>query len=116
MTADSSGNDLGAVGVPLTGLAAYAPVAANNVIADTDMGKRPLELPAAYKKLGLYKQDGGPQEARDDEDAIEFFQVGYKIAGDGTLTIQINLAEDNEAVNALIDGKEPDLNGVVYVD
>ena len=116
MTADSSGNDLSAVGVPLTGLAAIAPVDAANVIKDEDMGRTPLALVEAYVKLGLYKQDGGPQEARDDEDAIEFFQVGYKIAGDGTLTIQINLAEDNEAVNKLIDGKEPNEQGVVYVD
>lgn len=116
MAADSSGNDLSAVGVPLTGLAAIAPVDAANVIADADMGKTPLALVEAYVKLGLYKQDGGPQEARDDEDAIEFFQQGYKIAGDGTLTIQINLAEDNEAVNKLIDGKEPNEQGVVYVD
>lgn len=116
MAADSSGNDLSAVGVPLTGLAAIAPVDAENVIPDADMGSTPLTLPAAYKKLGLYKQDGGPQEARDDEDAIEFFQVGYKIAGDGTLTIVINLAEDNATVNQLIDGKEPDEHGVVYVD
>lgn len=116
MAADSSGNDLSAVGVPLTGLAAIAPVDVANVIADADMGKSPLDLPEAYSKLGLYKQDGGPQEARDDEDAIEFFQQGYKIAGDGTLTLQVNLAEDNATVNKLIDGKEPNEQGVVYVD
>lgn len=116
MAADSSGNDLSAVGVPLTGLAAIAPVSEDNIIADADMGKSPLALPTAYSKLGLYKEDGGPQEARDDEDAIKFFQQGYKIAGDGTLTLQVNLAEDNATVNKLIDGKEPNEQGVVYVD
>ena len=118
MATDSSGNDLSTVSIPLTGVAAFAPVAAGNVIADTAIGGS-IDFSAtyaAYKKLGLYKTDGGPQDDRDDDDAIEFFQDGYKIAGDSTLTVQIGLAEDNAAVNQLITGKTPDANGVIYVD
>jgi len=115
MTADSQGNDLDAVGVPITGLAATAPVLEANVIAKTALGASPLALPAAFKRLGLFKQDGGPSEARESGDPIEFFQVGYKLAGDGSRAVTINLAEHNAAVQALIEGKEPDANGVIEV-
>lgn len=115
MTADAVGNDLDAVGVPITGLAAFAPVAAENVIAKNELGASPLVLPAAFKRLGLYKQDGGPADTRDSDDAIEFFQTGYAIAGNGTRTVQIGLAEQNPAVQELIEGATPDTNGVIEV-
>ena len=108
--------DLNEVGIPITGMAAFAPLAAGNVIADEDMGKPDITFPAAYRRLGLYKEDGGAEEGRDDKDATEFFQQGYKFPGESTQTVKIGLAEDNPNVNALIDGKEPDANGVVYVD
>ena len=76
MTADSQGNDLDAVQVPLTGLAAYAPRLEANVIEKADLGASPLVLPVAFKKLGLYKEDGGPAPSRDNEDPIRFFQKG----------------------------------------
>jgi hypothetical protein len=115
MTADSQGNDLDAVAVPLTGVAAYAPLASGNVIAKADLGASPLVLPVAAKRLGLYKVDGGPAAARESGDAIEFFQKGYTIAGDGTRTVVINLAEQNANVQALIEGATPDANGVIEV-
>lgn len=115
MTADAAGNDLDAVGVPLTGLAAFAPLAAENLIAKTALGASPLVLPTAFKKLGLYKQDGGPAPSRETGDAIKFFQKGYSLAGDGTRTVVIGLAEDNVAVRELIEGKTPDANGVIEV-
>jgi hypothetical protein len=115
MTADSSGNDLDAVGVPITGLAAFAPVLEANVIPKADLGASPLVLPAAFKRLGLYKTDGGPTPTRDTGDAIEFFQKGYTLSGDGTRSVKITLAEQNDAVQALIEGVEPDANGVIEV-
>lgn len=115
MAADTQGNDLDAVGVPITGLAAFAPLDAENVIEKTALGASPLVLPAAYKRLGLYKQDGGAAESRESGDAIEFFQKGYSLAGDGTRTVQIGLAEQNLVVQSLIEGTEPDANGVIEV-
>ncbi|WP_416444740.1 hypothetical protein AB3K78_15535 [Leucobacter sp. HNU] len=115
MSADTQGNNLDAVGVPITGMAAFAPVASANVITKAALGASPLVLPEAFRKLGLYKQDGGPTDARESEDPIEFFQVGYKLAGNGTRTVQINLAEQNAAVQQLVEGKEPDANGVIEV-
>lgn len=115
MSADSQGNDLDAVQVPLTGLAAFAPLLEANIIEKADLGASPLVLPAAYKRLGLYKQDGGPAPSRDTDDPIEFFQKGYTIAADGTRSVVIGLAEDNAAVRALTEGVEPDANGVIEV-
>ena len=115
---DSTTNfDLNSVGVPVTGIAAFClAVTAENVIKDTDLGGPSLALPAGYLRLGLYKEDGGVEEGRDDEDATSFFQEGEKLAGASTQTVSVGLAEDNVNVNRLIDGKEPDENGVVYVD
>lgn len=115
MTADTQGNDLSAVGVPITGVAAFAPVAQANVITKAELGASPLVLPVAAKRLGLYKVDGGPAPARETGDAIEFFQKGYTLAGDGTRSVVINLAEQNPNVQALIEGAEPDENGVIEV-
>ena len=98
--------DLNAVGIPLTGVAAFAPVTEANVIPDTDLGSPTITLPAAYRSLGLYKEDGGPQDERDDDDALEFFQDGYKLPGNSTVTVQIGLAEDNLNVNALIENMD----------
>lgn len=115
MAADSQGNDLAEVGVPITGLAAFAPALVANVIEKADLAASPLVLPAAYKRLGLYKVDGGPAPSRESGDAIEFFQKGYTLAGDGTRSVVINLAEQNAAVQELIEGVEPDANGVIEV-
>jgi len=116
MAADTQGNDLSAVGVPIGGLVAFAPYATEGVVADADMGATPLTLPTGYLKLGLVKQDGAPQHAREAGDAIEFWQKGYIMAGEGTRTLQVNLAESNSAVLELVEGKEPNTDGVVYVD
>jgi len=115
MTADSQGNDLDAVAVPITGMAAFAPVALANVIAKEDLGASPLVLPTAAKRLGLYKPDGGPAPSRENGDPIEFFQKGYTLAGEGTRAVVINLAEHNRAVQELTEGAEPDANGVIEV-
>jgi hypothetical protein len=116
MAADSQGNDLDEVGVPIGGLVAFAPYASENVIADADMGKKPLSLPEAYKKLGLITQDGAPQHSWDTDDPVEFWQKGYSLSVDGTRGIQVNLGENNSSVLELTEGKTPDTNGVIYVD
>lgn len=115
MAADSQGNDLDAVGVPITGLAAFAPVLEANVITKALLGASPLVLPGAYKRLGLYKIDGGPAASRENGEAIEFFQKGYSLAGDGTRAVVIGLAEQNVAVQSLLEGASPDANGVITV-
>lgn len=116
---DSSENfDLNSVSVPVTGIAAFNPtITSAGVVPDTDMGSKTLDLGKLhYLRLGLYKQDGGVEEGRNDEDPMEFFQEGEKLAGASQRTIKIGLAEDNANVDRLTEGKTPDSNGVIYVD
>ncbi|MGN7861455.1 hypothetical protein ACTJI8_12815 [Microbacterium sp. 22303] len=115
MTADAQGNDLSAVPVPVTGLAAIAPVDAANVLTKAELAARPIVMPGAFSKLGLIKVDGGFEAARDSGDAILFFQKGYQLSGEGTRTVKIGLAENNPTVLKLIEGAEPDVNGVIEV-
>lgn len=115
MSADEQGNDPGAVGVPITGLAAFAPLVEANVLTKAELAASPLVLPPGFLRLGLYKVDGGPAPARESDDPIEFFQIGYKLAGQGTRSVVITLAEQNENVQKLIEGAEPDEHGVIEV-
>lgn len=116
--ADAAGNDLQAVGVPITGMIAVChDVAQANVVADAKMSANPVELPGSkWVKLGLITQDGGLEFGNESGDALEFFQDGYKLSGAGSRTMSVTLAEDNPAVRRLLDGAEPDSNGVVYVE
>ena len=117
MAADGQGNDLAQVGVPIGGLIAFAPYdTVGGVLSDADLGATPVTLPSGYEMLGLVKQDGAPQHAREAGDAIEFWQKGYTMPGDGTRTLQVSLAESNDAVLKLVEGKEPNSAGVIYVD
>lgn len=116
MAADEKGNDLEAVGVVLTGTIGYAPLVQANVVPKADLASPTLELPDAFVKLGLIKQDGGAQDDSDQDDAIEFLQDGYKIAGDGSRTTKVTLAQHNDDVQRLLNGSEPDANGVYEID
>lgn len=115
MAADEQGFDLDAVGVPITGMAAFAQLLEANMLTEPQLAARPLVLPPAYKRLGLYKQDGGPTPGREDGDAIELFQQGYKLAGEGARSLTIGLAENNPIVLSLIEGVEPDEHGIYKV-
>ena len=117
MAADGQGNDLAQVGVPIGGLIAFAPYdTVGGALSDADLGATPVTLPSGYEMLGLVKQDGAPQHAREAGDAIEFWQKGYTMPGDGTRTLQVSLAESNDAVLKLVEGKEANSAGVIYVD
>ena len=115
MAQDNEGNDLGAVGVPITGFAAVQLTGGPTYLSSAEGGTIPIVVPAGYEKVGLFKVDGGPQEGGDAGDAIEFFQSGYKIAGDDQPTIQINLAQFDSRVRRLITGKNPDANGMITI-
>lgn len=116
MATDAQGNDLSAVNVPVGGLIAFAPYQAANVLPDTTMKTAKVTLPGAYRLLGLVKADGAPQHARESKDPMELWQSGYLIPGEGTRTFKVGVAENNVAVMVLTEGKEPDANGIIYVD
>lgn len=115
MTADAEGNDVGAVGVPVTGFAAVQLTGGPSYVGSAAGAATPLSLPVGYEKVGLFKVDGGPQDGGDAGDPIEFFQQGYKLAGDDQPTVQINLAQFDERVRKLVTGQTPDVNGMVTI-
>jgi len=115
MTADADGDDLGAVGVPITGFAAVQLTGGPTYLTSVQGATLPITVPAGYEKVGLFKVDGGPQEGGDAGDPIEFFQQGKKLAGDDQPTIQINLAQFDQRVRRLTTGKTPDANGMIVI-
>ncbi|TPF97564.1 hypothetical protein EP30_01075 [Bifidobacterium sp. UTCIF-39] len=115
MAQDSLGNDLTQVDLPITAALAIASYSQTNVLASAAGGGAKVTLPEGYRRLGLIKQDGGANESMDQDSPIEFFQKGYKLSLDPTISIQWGLAEFNKVVRELITGKAPDENGMITV-
>lgn len=107
MTADAEGNDLEKVFIPVTGFLAVQLTGEPTWVDPTEGSATPLVLPEGYVKVGLFKQDGGPQDGGDKEDDLEFFQEGYKLGGSKSRTLQVTLAEFNDIVRQLTTGKTP---------
>jgi hypothetical protein len=117
MSADTNGNDLSLVSVPVTGFIAVQMSGTPSYIASAAGGLTPLVLPSGYKKVGLLTDDGAPQDDSDSDDDIELWQKGYKLRGDVTSrTLEITTAELNDTVRELINGVAPDSNGMITVD
>lgn len=116
MSTDPVGANLDAVGIPVTGFAAVQLDGDPVFLESLEGAANPLTLPAGYEKVGLFKVDGGPQESAETSDDLEFFQDGYKLSGNASMTIAINLAEMNERVRRLTTGKTPDENGMITID
>lgn len=117
MSADSAGNDVTAVGVPVTGFIGYAPI--GTAIPTAVEGADPdFVLDPAFKKLGLIKVDGGPQWSwAADGDPLTFWQDGYTIpTGLANVTVEASLAQTDDNVREFIYGVAPDGNGYVEVD
>lgn len=118
MTADSSGNDILAVGVPVTGFIGIAPFG-TTIPTPSGGAAESLVLDPAFKKLGLLKTDGGPQFAyAADGEPIEFFQDGYSLpTGLANVTLAVSIAEAlNTNVRELIAGATVDSNGYLEYD
>lgn len=124
MARDTQGNDLDSVEVVLGGGIRFAPYDEANVITPEMIAatKTPEEvaeaLPEIFKSpesgVGLITSDGGPQDARDADDAIEFYQPGYSLNADPSLTTAFTIAENNELTRRMTIG-EPDEYGVYHV-
>lgn len=118
MAADAAGNDVGAVGIPISGNIGVAPPLEANVLEPADGAELALVLPAAFRKLGLLKSDGGFNFTTEaDGDAIEFYQEGYSIpSGTANATVEVGLAQTDAIVREVTRGKVPDVNGYITVD
>ncbi len=117
MAADAAGNDITAVAVPVTGFIGFAPLA--TTIPTPSPGASPsYTLPAAFKKLGLVKEDGGPQWAwAADGDPLTFWQQGYTIpSGLANVTVEATLAQTDDNVRQFLYGGTIDANHYTNVD
>jgi len=117
MSVDAQGNDVAAVAVPVTGFIGFAPL--GTAIPTPVEGADPdFVLPAAYRKLGLIKVDGGPQWAQAaDGDPLEFWQQGYTIpTGLADVSVAAGLAQTDETVREFLNGKTADANGYMEID
>ncbi len=118
MAADSAGNDILAVGVPIGGFIGIGPF--GTTLPAADEGNDPdLTLNAAIKKIGLVKPDGGPQFAWGSSgDPLTFWQDGYSIgSGDSTTTLTVSAAQAlSDYTRQIISGAAPDTNKYTEVD
>lgn len=119
MTRDAKGNDLDSTEVVLGGKIAFVPYSEDAKITPEDIAPsvKDVKLPEPYTTdsiIGLIKSDGGFQDGRDGDDNTEFFQAGYSIPGDATLTTAFTTAENNKLIRRMTLG-EPDANGVYHV-
>lgn len=120
MAADTQGNDLQSVNVTVTGRIAVVPYDEENVITSEMIGTDVADpqLPTAYKDacIGLVTGDGAPQDASETGDAVEFWQQGYQINGEASITTAFTAAEDNAVTRRFVNGSDPDEHGVYGID
>lgn len=117
MSADSQGNDVGAVGIPVSGSLGFAPLG-TALPTPAAGGAAGFTLPAAFRKAGLITEDGGFQWTLEpDGDPIVFWQDGYSIpSGLANATLVAKLAQYDAIVRELSWGKVPDANGFITID
>jgi hypothetical protein len=117
MTADSFGNDITAVGIPITGSVGIAPMT-TPLLTPAAGAEYEVELAAAFRKLGLFTEDGGQTWTLEaDGDPIVFFQDGYSIpSGLANATLVVKLAQYDALAQELLSGKVPDANGYITID
>lgn len=117
MAADSAGNDIAAVAVPVTGFIGVAPFG-TAIPTPASGAEEDLVLDPLFKKLGLLKSDGGPQWAWEQTgDPIEFWQDGYSLpSGLANVTLAVTAAQTDAWVRELISGATPDANGYINFD
>lgn len=117
MSADEAGNDIGLIGIPVTGFLAWAPI--GTAIPTKEAGAAlDLSLAPAFTKVGLIKQDGGfDWTGEASGDAIEFWQEGYsEPSGLANVSIATTLAEHKAKNQELLYGELPDQYGAADIE
>lgn len=114
---DALGNDISAVGIPVTGFIGFAPEGTVFPTA-AEGGAINLTLNAAFEKAGLITEDGGFEWTLEpDGDPQKFFQDGYWIpTGLSDPTLVVKFAQYDRLVRKLAWGKTPDANGYITID
>lgn len=117
MAKDSKGNDVSAVGIPVTGRMGFAP--------EGTVGPTPVEgavigftLDPAFLVPGLLTDDGGPEWTLEaDGDPVEFWQEGYTLpSGLAKAEVSQTYAQTDETVRTIIRGQVADENGYMEID
>lgn len=114
---DAFGNDVSAVGIPVTGHIGFAPYG-TAVPAPTAGGAPDFMLPDDFKLPGLLTEDGGFEWTLEaDGDPITFWQEGFSIpSGLANVTLTVKFAQTDETVRSIIRGKTADANGYMTID
>lgn len=117
MAADSFGNDVTAVGVPVTGHMGVAP-AGTTLPTALEGASDTYTLPVAFKLPGLLTEDGGFEWSMEaDGDPIVFWQDGFSIpSGLANVELKVKYAQTDETVREIIRGKVADVNGYMTID
>lgn len=116
MAADSAGNDVLNVFIPVTGFLAFAPYG-TALPTTADLAAYGYTPPVAWKRAGLITVDGGFGWSDGRSGAIEFFQDSYQVtAGNGSATLAVKLAETSATVRQLLRNATADANGGIDVD
>lgn len=117
MTADSFGNDVTAVAVPVTGHIGLADLGTAGP-SPSEGASKTLTLDPAFKVPGLLSEDGGFEWTLEaDGDPIQFWQEGYSLpTGLANVTLVVKLAQTDELVRSVIRGKVADENGYMTID
>lgn len=117
MAADSKGNDVSAVGIPITGRMGVAPF--GTAIPTPVLGAAPeLVLDPEFKIPGLLTEDGGFEWTTEaDGDPVVFWQEGYTLpSGLAVVELVCKYAQTDEIVRGIIRGKTADANGYMTID
>ncbi|GAB2567506.1 hypothetical protein [Leucobacter ruminantium] len=118
MAADAEGNDIGLIGIPVTGFLAWAPLPLASILTPEEGASLSLVLDPAWSKVGLIKQDGGfDWTGEANGDAIEFWQEGYsEPTGLANVSIATTLAEHKAKNQELLYGVAPDSFGSTDIE
>ncbi|MBD8477567.1 IPT/TIG domain-containing protein [Microbacterium sp. CFBP 8794] len=114
---DAFGNDISAVGIPVTGSLGIAPGGTTFPTA-AEGAAQSLSLDPAFEKAGLLTEDGGFEWMLEpDGDRQKFFQEGYSIpSGLSEPTLVVKLAQYDRLARKIAWGKTPDANGYLTID
>lgn len=117
MAVDSAGNDVSAVGIPVSGNIGFAPQGTAGP-TPAQGASRALTLDPKFKIPGLLTEDGGFEWTLEaDGDPITFWQDGYSIpSGLANATLVLKLAQTDEIVRSIIRGETADANGYMTID
>lgn len=116
MAADSAGNDLLNVFIPVTGAFFFAPYG-TTLPTTQDLSAYGYTPSATWVRAGLITVDGGFGWTDNRAETIEFFMDGYQTnAGNGTASLAVKLAETSANVRLLLRNATADAYGGIDID